>query len=549
MKKNLDLTKIYESFDDINIYEDIRKSTSFISETKDLLCQEINMQNLEKILFNLNTISIFINKLYSYAYLNLYLNTKNEKSKNLINKTNLINNSFKLIESELGKITSLDIIESYSKKSIYIAEHKFYLNNLVASNPVFNIDYNSNLEYEYNEKASKKIRLNSTAYSINKSVYDLMFDSSLNNLSFEYLKKREKFFHENSQFFSDILNQIKKESICLSSNLGYDSPLKMSFSNSGFNYKSITVLMNSIEKNKGIFEKFINTDHNINYEKKYSKNEIKSIILNSFLKFHPTLFNFSKKMFDNNFIDFDYSENKFNGTTHLKILSLKESRIVGQPSESIKGVFQMAHEIGHAYQCNFIINSKTALNCEVPNSTCEIISIFCELLVFDYLLTTVSDINEKKYILYYFINYFMQAILDVYSRFTFENKVFDLIKNKSNLNFETLNNIMSESQQNAYSNYKYIDKFLWIYKPHFYSISTPYYNYPYAFGLLYSISIFLQYKNGESDFYKNFVQFCTNSGCMPINSLSKYFEANLLNASCYTDSYNYIKKIIDLYFS
>jgi len=550
MEKNFNITNIYKSFEDINISEDIKKSNAYVSENIKLLSNKIDIHNLEKILLNLNNTSVLINKLYSYSYLNLYLNTKNQNAQKLINKVNFINKSFKLIEAKLGKKLSLDIINRYSTKSMYILEHKFYLNNLISSNSICDFNYNSNLEYTYNEKSSKKININNTNYSINKTIYDLIFDKSLNDFSFEYLKKRELFFCENSDFFSNILTQIKKESICLASNLGYDSPLQMSFSNSGLNYKNISILINSIKDNKYIFNTFINTNSEyINYNKKYSKNEIKNIILNSFSKFHPSLFDFSKKMFDNNFMDFDYSENKFNGTTHLKVLSLKESRIIGQPSDNIKSIFQIAHEIGHAYQCNLIMNSKTALNCEIPNSICEIISILCELLVFDYLLDTVTDTNEKKYILFYFINYFMQALLDVYSRFIFEHKIFELVKDKSNLNFTILNNIMAESQQNAYSNYKYVDKFLWIYKPHFYSISTPYYNYPYAFGLLYSIIIFLQYKKCESNFYENFVQFCINSGCMSINNLSEYFNINLSDTYCYTDSYNYIKKIIDLYFN
>lgn len=555
MADKLNLNKLYSDFNSENINKDINKINIFILDLKKLFNNHMNIYILENFLLISNNIILLMDKLYAYARLNLYLNTNNCDAIILLRKMENLELLFKKTQIPFIKILSLKLIEEYCVISPYICEHRYYLLHLL-KNDNLNFDSIFDLSYEqdYNKLiSSQKITIDKKVYPINLTLYDLFYNMELKNIRKEYIELRNNLFDKNSIFYSNIFYNIKKETINMASSLGYSSPLEMSLSYAGFSKEMLKILLTTINKNKNIFSKFLCADLDKNPNNTaYTITEAKKIIVDSFAVFDSSLSKLAINMFDNNFLDLSNSKNKIIGSCHLKILTLKESRIVGHFTGTIKDIFQIAHEFGHAYQNNIIMNSQTPLNSNIPTSTCEIISLFCELLVLDYLLKNTKKKAEKQMILSYFITYSMQAILDVYSRFSFEYEAFNLIsKTNSPISYNKLNTLMVSSQTNAYNNIDtFVDKYLWIYKPHFYSVSVPYYNYAYALGILFAFLLFDKYTElNKKDFLKSFKEFCELSACSNISDLSLKFNIDLLDSSCFYNSFSQLDKLINKFLS
>lgn len=548
MINELSLEKLYTSFNSEEISNDIYKINVYISNIKKLT--NLNINELESFLHLSNNILLLIDKLFAYCRLNLYLNTNNSNAVTLLKKVEKIDYFFKNTQKSFLKHLSKNTIEEFSLISSYIKEHKYYLYQQINNNN-FNV-FNSSYEQKYNKLISANIiNINDKNYPVNYSRFDFLYKNDISTIEKKYFEIRDNLFNNTKNIYSNLLYNIKRETINLSTSLGYLSPLEMTLSLSGLNFAIFDALINSIEENKNILTQYLSNDFsNINNNQTYSIAEAKKIIIDSFSKFDTSLANLASVMFNNQYLDLSNSKNKIIGSCHLKILSLKQSRIIGHFNGTIKDIFQIAHELGHAYQNNIMMNLQTPINSNVPTATCEIISIFCELLVLDFLLNTCNTKTGKQLILRNFIDYSCQAILDVYSRFLFENELFKIIsQGKTCVNYELLDDLMLVAQKKAYNNNKYIDKNLWIYKPHFYSVSTPYYNYPYSLGILYALLLFDKYAKVE---HKNFVnilkKFCEFSGCSEFSELSKLFDIDLSDRDTFKIAFSKLNDyIIDLF--
>lgn len=544
----LSLDNLYTSFNSEKISNDIYKINLYITDLKKLIIKNININELESFLHISNKTSLLIDKLFAYCRLHLYLNTNNSDAINLLKKMEKTEFDFKNAQASFFKYLSKEYIEEFSLTSSYINEHKYYIYQQM-NNISLNMT-NSKYEQKYNNLISaNSIIINNKKYPVNYTKFDFLSNNDIKGIEKKYFEARNNLFNNTKDTYSDLLYNIKKETIVLSTSLGYSSPLEMSLSLSGLNFTVLNTLINSIEENKKILSQYLINDlSDITNNKIYSIQEAKKIIINAFSKFDKSLVDLSNSMFDKEYLDLSNNKNKIIGSCHLKVLALKESRIIGHFNGKIKDIFQIAHELGHAYQNNIIMTSQTPLNSNVPTATCEIISMFCEILVLDYLLNNCNTKDEKQIIIRNFIDYSTQAILDVYSRFLFENELFELISQEHySINSKLLDTMMSTVQKRVYDfNNKYIDKNLWIYKPHFYSISTPYYNYPYSLGILYALLLFDKYtKIDHKDFVNLFKKFCEFSGCSNFSELSLLFNIDLSDKNTFNASFSLLSDYIN----
>ena len=51
---------------------------------------------------------------------------------------------------------------------------------------------------------------------------------------------------------------------------------------------------------------------------------------------------------------------------------------------------------------------------------------------------------------------------------------------------------------------RYLHKYMWTWKPHYYSTALSYYNYPYAFGLLFGNGLYAIYRKQGASFVPNY---------------------------------------------
>ena len=115
-----------------------------------------------------------------------------------------------------------------------------------------------------------------------------------------------------------------------------------------------------------------------------------------------------------------------------------------------------------------------------------------------------------------------QTLLDILSRFYFEKSVFEERENKE-LVAEDFCRLMKDAQNKTYGNSLTETKhpYLWAVKTHYYSPSLDFYNFPYAFGQLFALGLYSQYKESPKEFPSQYQELLKNTGSMTCEEVCK----------------------------
>ena len=234
--------------------------------------------------------------------------------------------------------------------------------------------------------------------------------------------------------------------------------------------------------------------------KVYSFEEARDFVLENFGKFSPDLRAFAQRAFDNHWIDAEQREGKQGGAFCMGIPGVKESRVLCNFDGSFDQVSTIAHELGHGFHnhCAFTAG-KTALQQFTPMTLAETASTMCETIVAEAVLANTKNPQEELAVLEAQIQGAGQTCVDIYSRYLFEKEVFER-REQSELSADDLNDIMERAQKATYGDgldERYLQKFMWTWKPHYYSPNLSFYNFPYAFGLLFATGLYAIYAAGS----------------------------------------------------
>ena len=285
-------------------------------------------------------------------------------------------------------------------------------------------------------------------------------------------------------------------------------------------------------------------------DKVYSFEEACNFILENFEKFSPDLAAFAKRAFDNNWIDAEQREGKRGGAFCTGVQGVKESRILSNFDGSFDQVFTLAHELGHAFhnECAYQAN-KTVLQQRTPMTLAETASTMCETIVMEAFLASTQDPQEELAVLEAQVQNASQIVVDIYSRYLFEKEVFER-RAQSELSADDFNDIMERAQKGTYGDgldERYLQKFMWTWKPHYYSPGLSFYNYPYAFGLLFATGLYAIYKQRGAAFVKDYKNLLASTGEDTAARLAKRFGIDIAKRKFWDDSLAIIGQRVDRY--
>jgi pepF/M3 family oligoendopeptidase len=285
-------------------------------------------------------------------------------------------------------------------------------------------------------------------------------------------------------------------------------------------------------------------------DKVYSFEEARDFILENFGKFSPDLATFAKRAFDSNWIDAEQREGKRGGAFCMEVQGLKESRILSNFDGSLDQVSTLAHELGHAFhnECAYQAN-KTILQQNTPMTLAETASTMCETIVTEAVLASTTDPQEELAVLEAQIQGASQVTVDIYSRYLFEKEVFER-RNEAELSADDFNDIMERAQKETYGDgldERYLQKFMWTWKPHYYSTGLSFYNYPYAFGLLFATGLYAIYQQRGESFVADYRNLLASTGEETAARLAKRFGIDITKRKFWDDSLAIIGKRIDRY--
>lgn len=158
----------------------------------------------------------------------------------------------------------------------------------------------------------------------------------------------------------------------------------------------------------------------------------------------------------------------------------------------------------------------------------ETASNFCEIITKKYLFET-GDNTTKLAILESEISDTAQVIVDIYSRYLFESNFIEQREN-GNLTVEEIKDLMLDAQKKAYGNgldHNYLHPYMWTWKPHYYSVNANFYNFPYAFGALFSKGLYANYLENKDGFLNDYNNLLEATGRMKVADVTQLANINV----------------------
>lgn len=278
--------------------------------------------------------------------------------------------------------------------------------------------------------------------------------------------------------------------------------------------------------------------------------QTRDFILTNFGSFSPELENLARRAFDHNWIDAEMRPGKRGGAFCMGVPAVQESRILCNFDGTLDQVSTVAHELGHAFhnQCAYAAG-KTMLQQDTPMTLAETASIMCETIVNQAVLKRAADPQEELAVLEGILNGAAQTIVDIYSRYLFEREVFER-RARAELSADELCEIMENAQKAAYGDgldERYLMKYMWTWKPHYYSAGLSFYNFPYAFGMLFGVGLYAVYQQRGADFVPDYINLLASTGEAPAADLAARFGIDIRKRKFWDDSLALIGKQIERY--
>lgn len=581
MKWSLD--ELYTSFDSKEYQSDLKafneKIESFVQWTEENLKSfEEAEKKISECLNRLIELSSLSSKLMAYPRLISSVEAKNQMALKYLDKLQIkyseITKPYVQFEKFIGSLNNLDGIINSSE---FLKEHSFFLNEV-----------KKNTKYLLSEKEeiliSKMKNTGSKAWTKLQNILsstllvDIEIDGELKQLPLPVVRNmahskdkdlRKKAYEAELKSYSKIaessaaaLNGIKGEVIEIAEMRGYTSPLDETLSKSRMDEETLNAMLTAIEEFLPIFHKYYRKKGELlGYEnglpfydifapvgdmnKVYTYSDARDYIIRNFKTFSEKLSNFADNAFRNRWIDAEPREGKRGGAFCSNLHPIKESRILANFNGSFSNVITLAHELGHGYH-GLCIQKESILNSRYPMPIAETASIFCETIVMNAALGEASE-EEQLSILESYIQDAGQVIVDIYSRFLFEKELFERRKEHS-LSVNELNEIMVEAQKKAYGNgldHNYLHPYMWVNKPHYYYGERNFYNFPYAFGLLFSKGLYVEYLNNKDRFVKEYDSFLRATGKNNVVDVAKLMDIDVYSPDFYRSSLKLIEKDIE----
>lgn len=579
MELNWSLKEIYESFECEEFNNDINKLDEAIDDIKRWCNKAVNdkenaKKNLENYIMKFTIYNDLAMKLFSFVNLTISVDTKNKtalKYSDILERkfTELVESSTKF-EKYISEIKDLD---SILDSSSILKEHKFIINEL-----------KENSKYLLGDKEEKIIaKMKNTGSSAWSKLKDNLISTLMVeidgkelpltvvlNMAYDSDKEvRKKAYEAEIKSYKKVeegvaacLNGIKGEVLTICDLRGYKSPLEKTLIDSRMDEESLNAMLSAMKESLPQFRKYLRRKAEIlgyknglpfyelyapigKNEMKFTYEEACDFVEKKFRSFSDNLGDFAKKAINNSWIDVMPREGKVGGAFCENLHFIGESRFLLNYGNNFGDVVTMAHELGHGFhgEC---LNDETSLNSEYPMPIAETASTFCETIIKKAAIKEATK-EEALAILETEICDCTQVIVDIYSRFLFEKSVFEHRK-ESSLSVDEIKNLMLKAQKEAYGDGldpEYLHPYMWAWKPHYYDAEYNYYNFPYAFGLLFAKGLYAEYiRKGES-FTKEYEKLLSVTGKNKIADITKLVGIDIHNKEFWINSLKTIEEDID----
>ena len=283
--------------------------------------------------------------------------------------------------------------------------------------------------------------------------------------------------------------------------------------------------------------------------KTYTVEEAHDILLRELSKFTPDMAEFIDHAFKNDWIDLYPHAGKGGGAFCAPVSHAEQSRVLTNFTGSLGDVSTLAHELGHAWHNHCMQGLPQVLRDE-PMPLAETASIFNETLLAHALRQGVPH-DQLLGLLDTDLQNSTQVVVDIYSRFLFESAVIEG-KKTHNLTVDEMKQLMLDAQDQSYGDGldpEYRHPYMWACKSHYYIPGLGFYNFPYAFGLLFGRGVYAQYLEKGADFVPTYNKLLRSCGSDMVADVAASVGIDVRSVDFWRASLKTIEEDIDLFIS
>ena len=583
MGLNWSLKELYPSFESEEFKIDMDKLTSKISEVNKWANEIVKDNNdilvkLEDYIKKYSKLTELISKIGAFIELSISVNTKDTEAlrySDIFEKklTHMVEASTKLERY----ISDIDNIENIIEKSELLKAHEYVLKNIVEQSNYLLSDKEESIIANMKNTGSnawsklKDNLISSLMVEIkeNDEIKEYPLTVVLNMAEDKSEEVRKRAYEAEIASYKKVeegvaaaLNGIKGEVLTVCDFRGYKSPLEKTLLDSRMDEESLNAMLDAMKESLPVFRKYLRRKAEMlghknglpfydlyapisNADMKFTYDEGAKFVVKNFRTFSDNLGDFAQKAIDNNWIDVEPREGKVGGAFCAGLHFIGESRILLNYGGSFGDVVTMAHELGHGFHGECLKN-EAILNSEYPMPIAETASTFCETIIKKAAIKEANK-DEALAILEAEICDCTQVIVDIYSRFLFEKSVFEARK-ESALTVSQIKELMLEAQREAYGDGldpEYLHPYMWAWKPHYYDADYNYYNFPYAFGLLFAKGLYAEYLKKGEGFTSEYERLLSITGKNKIADITKEVGIDIHNKEFWRNSLKTIEEDIE----
>lgn len=581
-KYTWNLTAIYDSMDKFNSDYDL--TFNKINELKKyeniMMSSSDNFYATIKLSFEIERL---LDKLYCYVNLSFDLDTSDNNWQELCEKVSnlrsnysecsyfivpsILKNDYSTIEKYMDENIGIKNYESSIKEIYRYKEHTLSdVEERILSSigKMVGCSYDTYELFKDCDMSFDEIKdENGNCVELNNSNYSLYIESKDRRVREDTFKTLYKEYKKYSNTFASLIASNMKELSTLSKLSKYNSAIEMSLYADDVDVKVYNNLINSVHKNiEYIYDYYklkkellgldsihlydVYTPTSKDFDKKYSYEEAKDIILKVLSIFGDEYISKVKEALDNRWIDVYPTKNKRTGgysggsyDTYPYILLNYQDKY--------NDMSTLIHEMGHSMHSYYSRNYNDYQNSEYKIFVAEVASTVNELLLSHYLLDNSDDVEEKKYILNNLMELYRATIYRQTMFAEFERDISNIVDNDGALTALKLSNMYYDLNKFYFGDNVVVDdeiRYEWERIPHFY---YNFYVYKYATGLSAATLIVKNILNGDEGAIDNYIEFLKcGSKLSPIESL-KIAGVDLTDSSVIDTALDEFKNILDMY--
>jgi len=583
MNQRWSLDELYKSFDAPEFKRDYEKCVQEIEAIKEWADKNFSdtgnaVKKMREYIKALNNFYSLYTRLYDFAYLTLSTEAKNEKAlkalDNLEERATELTKPRVNFQKWLGRIENLEELIAGDE---YLREFEYFLKE--------NLEKSKYLLSDKEEVLISKMKTTGAAaweklqeVLTSTLLVDIVIDGEekklplpvVRNMAYSKDAKVRKTAYEAElkaylkvdEAVAASLNGIKGEVITVAKMKGYKSPLEKTVLDSRMDMETLEAMLTAMRESLPDFHRYFRKKAELmgynnglpfyemfapmgNVDMRFTYEEARNFIVDNFRTFSDRLADYAAEAFDKRWIDAEPREGKRGGAFCSNLHTIGESRILANFDGSFNSMTTLAHELGHGYHGACLIK-EAYLNSDYPMPIAETASIFCETIVKEAALKNAND-EEAFSMLENDISDSAQVIVDILSRFIFESEVFRR-RESGSLSVNELKEIMIEAQKEAYGNgldHNFLHPYMWLCKPHYYSADYNFYNFPYAFGLLFAKGLYAEYLKKGKEFVEEYDKLLSVTGKMAIADVAKVMGIDVRSVDFWRSSLDLIRKDIE----